>query len=70
MHMQSIYILFVDLSDNTNETMHNIILHFNTINLLRAVSKFYMKPIWTFYRHQELTWKQISTTYHTNTKLL
>jgi len=55
MHMQRIYILFVELCDNTIKTLHNVILHFNGINLLTAVSKFYMKPISTFYRQQELT---------------
>jgi len=43
--MQSIYILFVELSDSRIKTLHSIIPHFNSINLLTAVSKFYIKHV-------------------------
>jgi len=43
------------MSVSKTTTLYNIILHFSSINLLTAVSKFYMKPISTFYRQQELT---------------
>jgi len=35
--------------------------NFSSISLLAAIFKFCTKPISTFYRHQELTRKQIST---------
>jgi len=50
------------MSASKTTTLCSIILQFGSINLLTAVSKFYMKPISTFYRQQELTAKQISTT--------
>jgi len=49
------HISFVKLSGSTIEILHIMILHFSNINLLTAVSKFYMKPISSFYREQELT---------------
>jgi len=67
------YTLFVKLSGSTIEILHIMILHFSNINLLcSAVSKFYMKPISSFYREQELTSKQLKTMsrpHHINSKL-
>ena len=60
--MQITHILFVELSDSTINILHNIILHFSNINLLTDVSKFYTKPLSTFYG-------QVTTRTHMNANL-
>jgi len=64
--------LVVELSGSTIKMLHIMILHFSNIDLLTAVSKFYTKPISSFYREQELIRKQLKTMFrphHSNHKV-